>query len=191
MTQRRKNDTVGLLLLWTSIAWIVYLIDFVCFRGKLGIVLGIVPRDFSHLIGILCAPFLHANLEHLLHNTLMFIVLGVLVASTRREHFHSISLIIMSASGLGVWLFARGGTGGEAATHIGASGVLYGYVGYLVTEVIGGRQHNPVRAAIAVMLFASLYKGMFPGPKAYISWEAHLCGCLAGILASHLLRKRE
>lgn len=182
--QPTKNDTLGLLLIWIAIAWAVFLVDTVAYRGLLGNALGVVPRTASSALCIFSMPFLHATLSHLLTNTIGFIVLGGLVAWTRREQFHSISFIIVLLSGIGVWLFARSGTTTDPAVHVGASGVIFGYIGFLVTEVVRFRERNILIGAIAIVMFTTMFSGMLPGGPRHVSWEGHLFGCLAGIAAS-------
>jgi membrane associated rhomboid family serine protease len=137
--------------------------------------LGIVPRTGTGLVGIGTAPFLHANAAHLLANLPPFAGLGYLVLQRDPAHFPIVAGSITLASGLLVWLAAR------KAAHIGMSGVIFGFLGYLVA-VAWFRQEKPdLIVAGGVLLF---YGGMLAGVapvRGSTSWEAHLFGLLAGI----------
>lgn len=191
MKPTRKSDTLTLLLGWSAVAWSIFLIDSVFCGGTLNKSFGVAPRSFSHLIGIVAMPFLHGSLAHLTGNTIVFVVLGGLVAWSRRQSFNMISVSIIILNGIGVWLFARGGSiDGIPIVHIGASGLLFGYIGYLVTEIATLRERNIVIGVIAVVMFTTMFADMFPGSRG-ISWEGHLFGCLAGVATSFLLAKKK
>ena len=141
---------------------------------------GILPRSLMGLRGIPLSPFLHANLGHLLVNTLPFLVLGGLVVLRGRRAFLGASLLIILCGGTAVWLFGR------TAYHIGASGLIFGYFGYLVAR--GWYDRSPwsiLIALVTLFFYGGLVWGVLP-TDAYISWEGHLFGLLAGILAARI-----
>ncbi|NES96878.1 MAG: rhomboid family intramembrane serine protease, partial [Desertifilum sp. SIO1I2] len=115
------------LILGTLVAifWIVEIVDVVVFQGRLD-TFGILPRHPIGLRGILLAPFLHGSFNHLIANTLPFLTLGWLVMLKETRDFFIVSAITLLISGLGVWLF------GSPGFHIGASGVIFGYLGFLL-----------------------------------------------------------
>lgn len=139
---------------------------------------GILPRTLVGLRGIPLSPFLHANLGHLLVNTLPFLVLGGLVCLQGRRVFLGVSLAIVICGGTTLWLFGRVGY------HIGASGLIFGYFGYLVARGWYERSIRSILIALATLFFyGGLVWGVLP-TNTYISWEGHLFGLLAGILAA-------
>ena len=141
---------------------------------------GILPRTLSGLRGIPLSPFLHANLGHLLVNTVPFLVLGGLVALQGRRAFLSVSLIVILCGGIALWLFGR------TAYHIGASGLIFGYFGYLVARAWYDRSLPSILIALATLFFyGGLIWGVLP-TTTYISWEGHLFGLLAGILSARI-----
>ena len=141
---------------------------------------GILPRTLTGLRGIPLSPFLHGNVSHLLVNTLPFLVLGGLVALQGRRAFLGVSLVVIVCGGVALWLFGRGGY------HIGASGLIFGYFGYLVAHAWYDRSIGSILIALVTLFFyGGLVWGVLP-TNAYISWEGHLFGLLAGILAARI-----
>ena len=141
---------------------------------------GILPRTLTGLRGIPLSPFLHGNLSHLLVNTVPFLVLGGLVALQGRRAFLSVSFFVVVCGGTALWLFGR------TAYHIGASGLIFGYFGYLVARAWYDRSLWSILVALVTLFFyGGLVWGVLP-TNAYISWEGHLFGLLAGILAARI-----
>ena len=146
---------------------------------------GIVPRSMGHLLGIFFAPFLHADFAHLASNFLPFVVLSTLIGlhSIRRYFFLFPFFII--ATGLLVWLFARG-----HSIHIGMSGVIYALWGYLVIYGFIRRQIIYIVISLITLLFyGGLFFGLFPGELG-VSFESHFMGALVGGLTGYALAKR-
>jgi membrane associated rhomboid family serine protease len=146
---------------------------------------GILPRTVSGLIGIPFSPLLHASIGHLMVNTLPFAILGGLVALHGRQTFVLVSLWIMVVGGVGLWLFGR------FSYHVGASSLIFGYFGYLVAR---GWYERSVWAIIVALVTLSLYGSILWGTlptRCAISWEGHLSGLLAGILAARLWHPRQ
>ena len=140
---------------------------------------GIVPRNFSHLDGILFAPFLHASFSHLLGNTVPFIILGFAIALAGARRLLLVTLTVALVSGLGVWLISPGGT-----VTVGASGVVFGYATYLISRGLFSRRIGEVMLGVIVLL---LFGGAVISdliPHTGISWEAHLFGGIGGVLAA-------
>lgn len=145
--------------------------------------LGISSREVSGLIGIPLAPFLHGGFEHLLANTLPFLILGSLVAWRARGRFWSVAVVIIVLGGAAVWLLAPGNT-----ITIGASGMVFGFLGYLLVLGIITRRWVDILVAVGVLLiYGSLLMGATPfGVPAGVSWLAHLTGFAAGVAAAFL-----
>ena len=161
--------------------WVVEIINgFIGHRLSLW---GILPRTTPGLIGIPLSPFLHGSFNHVLSNTIPFLVLGGLVGLRGGQKLVGISLFIIVAGGAGVWLLGR------PAVHVGASGLVFGYFGYLVANGWFDRRPLSILAAIAVIVvYGSLVFGVIP-TTGFVSWEAHLFGLLAGVLAARLTRR--
>lgn len=150
------------------------------FRGGLD-VFGIIPRNPIGLRGILFAPFLHGGLGHLIGNTVPFLVLGWLVMLRETSDFFVVSILSALVSGLGTWMF------GATGTHLGASGVIFGYLGYLLARGYFERSAFAIMMSLFVgALYGSLIWGILPLQQG-ISWEGHLFGFLGGILSAKLL----
>jgi membrane associated rhomboid family serine protease len=146
---------------------------------------GIVPRTYLGLRGILFAPFLHGNFNHLMTNTLPFISLGWLVMLRRNRDFYWVTIIAMLVGGLGTWL-----VGTSSSVHIGASGVIFGYLGFLLSRGYFERSLISVLAsAIVAFFYGGLLWGLLPTEDG-VSWEGHLFGFTGGMLAARFLLKR-
>ncbi len=143
--------------------------------GKRIEALAVVPRSPRGLLGLLTAPFVHANLSHLLANLPPFIVLGILVLRRGGHAFLVTAVTVALLSGGLLWLFGR------KAAHVGMSGVIFGFFGYLIGIAYVTRGAWDLLIALAVLL---VYGGMLAGLKPArngASWEGHLFGLLAGL----------
>ncbi|MGB3767183.1 MAG: rhomboid family intramembrane serine protease [Phormidesmis sp.] len=187
-TKRSIFSTVGeqitTLLSLVALLWAIEIADWLLFGNRLPQFLGIRPHSVAGLWGIFFAPFLHGNFAHLLANTLPLLTLGWLVMLRGRGEWLAVSAITALCSGLGTWLF-----GSPNSTHIGASGVIFGYFGFLLLR---GYFERSLTAIAFSLLVAFLYGGIIFGvlpTSQMISWEGHLFGFLGGILAARLLAK--
>ncbi len=143
--------------------------------GKHASRLAIVPRTLGGLVGIVSAPFVHGNAAHLAANLPPFVVLGALVLRHGERAFVTTATIIALGSGLLLWLLGR------AAAHMGGSGVIFGFFGYLVALAYLTRAVTDVLIAGAiVLLYGSMLAGIKPARNG-TSWEGHLFGLVAGI----------
>ncbi|MCA9649117.1 MAG: rhomboid family intramembrane serine protease [Myxococcales bacterium] len=169
-----------------GVLWGLEIVDANIMHGSLDD-LGIMPRTASGLLGILAAPFLHGGFGHLISNTIGIVILGGLTMAIGRREFIVVSLVGMLVGGLGTWAFGR------PAIHIGASGLIFAYLGYLVLRGWYDRRLGSVLLAGAVAWFyGSMIFGMIPGfAPPVISWEGHLFGFIGGVLAARLLHKRD
>ncbi|WP_240159212.1 MULTISPECIES: rhomboid family intramembrane serine protease [Burkholderiaceae] len=141
---------------------------------------GVVPRTFGGLQGILFAPWLHANLAHIAANTSGLLVLGWLCTWPDIAGFWRATLGAMLGAGLCAWLL-----GAPYSVHIGASGLVFGYAGYLVAR--GYYTRNLVSIVVALVVVSSYGLSMlfgvlpvYPG----VSWQSHIGGALGGVLAA-------
>ncbi|HEY3394052.1 MAG TPA: rhomboid family intramembrane serine protease [Lacipirellulaceae bacterium] len=183
MARHAIREELSAVLAFVGFIWLVFTIGYIP-RLQLENY-GIVPRTAAGLIGILTAPFLHANLAHIINNTIPLAVLLVLLAGSRADSW-AIVLSIVLLSGALLWLFGR------PAIHIGASSLIYGLVAYLF--VSGLREQRFVPLAIAVLVGflygGTLASGVLPRWGSYISWEGHLFGAVAGALVAYLITRR-
>lgn len=156
--------------------WIIQCVNFIL--GYRLNALGILPRTTSGLFGILLAPLLHGNFSHLLFNSIPLFLLMNLVLLTGLSNFIVVTALITIISGFFVWLFGR------KALHVGASGVIMGYWGYLIVNAI----LYPSIITVLLVIFCFYYfAGLFASlmPKSGTSWESHVFGFLAGLLVSY------
>jgi membrane associated rhomboid family serine protease len=168
-----------ILVTLVGIMWGLEILDTYIFRHGLD-TLGILPRQPIGLRGIVFAPFLHGNFAHLMANTVPFIVLGWLIMADSIANFITVSAICMLGGGLGTWLF------GANAFHIGASGIIFGYLGFLLARYYFNRRVSSGIVAVFVgVTYGSVLWGVLPSLPG-ISWEGHLFGFLSGILAAKL-----
>ncbi len=148
--------------------------------------LGIRPRDFAHLPGIFTAPFLHVSWQHIEGNTVPLFVLGFLAAYRGVTRFLTVTLIVIVASGLSVWLFQSGGS-----VTVGASGLVFGYFGYVLARGFFDRNWVDIVVGLAAAgMYYYILSVAIPG-TAGISWLDHSGGLLGGVLAGWLLRAKR
>lgn len=148
---------------------------------------GIAPRTLRGLTGVVFSPLIHASAAHLLANAAPLFVLLLIVFASRRYRPVAALALIWALSGLGTWLIGRGQSPFGPAVHVGASSLIYGLAAYLVTA---GFVMRSWRAAIVAVIVALVYGGLAYGvlPQGgFISWEAHLCGALAGVWTARRL----
>jgi membrane associated rhomboid family serine protease len=147
--------------------------------------LGIHAREVDGMPEIFSAPFLHAGWDHLISNSLPFLVLGFLVLLSGLARWLISSLIIIVVSGMTAWFLTPANT-----IILGASGLIFGWLTYLLARGIWSRRPAQVAVAVVVLLvYGGLIWGVLPS-AAGISWQAHLGGAVGGVLAAWLLHRR-
>ena len=143
---------------------------------------GLIPRRIGGLSGVVGMPLLHGSFQHLIGNTPPLLLLGALLAATVTRALVAINVIIVGLGGALVWLL------GSSAIHIGASGLIFGWFGFLLTRGLVDRSLVTLGAAVLVaVIYGALIWGVLPGQPG-VSWEAHLFGAIAGAVAAVLLR---
>jgi membrane associated rhomboid family serine protease len=164
-----------------AVFWAVFVVNTVLGGSLLS--LGVIPRTAVGLRGILFAPFLHGSLNHIVANSIPFLALGWMVMLRDERHFIPVTLAGMVGSGLVAWLL-----GAPGSVHIGASGVIFGYLGFLMLTGWYTRSFGSILLSIIVTLvWGSLVFGMMPGVPG-ISWQAHIGGFLGGVVAARGFR---
>ncbi len=139
---------------------------------------GILPRTWIGLRGIPCTVFLHGNLEHLVANSIPFAILGSIVAMHGSAVFWRVSSEIIVMGGILVWIF-----GGENF-HIGASGLVFGYLGYVLFYGWYAKRFVPLIVSLIIFLvYGGALLGVLPSDP-HIAWYSHLFGLFAGIGAA-------
>ncbi len=177
---RSVKSQVQLLLFILALMWILEAIDTVV-GGRFNL-LGIRPRSIDGLIGIIFAPLLHGSFEHLAANSVPFAVLGWFILARSRDEFWLVTLIVWLVSGLGAWAF-----GASHSIHIGASGVIFGYFGFLLFRGVFDRNWLSLfLAVIVIAIYGPIIYGVLP-LQIGISWQGHLFGFVGGALAAKLI----
>jgi membrane associated rhomboid family serine protease len=163
-------------ILFIGFIWAVYLISLADPRVDH---YGVVPRTAVGLTGIAAMPFLHANLHHLVGNTIPLAVLLLLLAGSRARSWWVV-IAVTVLGGLLLWLFGR------PAVHIGASGLISGLTSFLILSGIRERRVVPLLTAVLVgfLYGSSLVMGVVPRFGSQVSWDGHLCGAVAGVIVA-------
>lgn len=147
---------------------------------------GIEPRELSGLDGVLWAPLLHLDWAHLASNTLPFVLFGFLVMAGGLGQFIAVTATIWLLGGFGVWLTAGGGY-----VHIGASGVVFGWLAFLLARGFFARSVRQIALSIVLFVFwGGLLFGVLPDQPG-ISWQGHLFGALAGLFAAWMVARAD
>ena len=178
----RNDQRDGLLIVgaMSALMWVSEVIDQVA-NQRLD-QYGIEPRDPDGLIGIVTSPFLHGGFNHLIANTVPFLVMGGVIALNGAARVALVTGIVALIGGLGTWLIAPANT-----VHIGASGIVFGYATYLIVRGLYSRSllHLAVGAVVVAIWGTSVLNGLLPEDG--ISWQGHLFGAIGGIIAARVL----
>ena len=142
--------------------------------------LAVIPRELRSLPGVVGMPFVHGSWWHLISNTMPLLILGGMVMFRGSRYFGAVTFAIMLLGGILLWCFGRN------AAHIGASGLAFGYLGFLVTRGLCERSWQSIGvAALVVFLYGGMIWGVVPRDDG-VSWEAHLFGLLAGMVVARV-----
>ncbi len=155
-------------------------------NGAVDAFAGIRPHQIAGLKGILLAPFAHSGIDHLLANSAPLIILGTFVLASGTRRFLLATLIIVVVSGLGVWLLTP-----DRFIVVGASGVIFGWLGFLVMRgIVESSLWNFAVVLVAGLLYGWQVYLLLPTQED-VSWQGHLFGFVGGALAAVLLRRRR
>lgn len=177
-----RREGVVLLAGMVALMWLINLINSV--DGYRLDSDGLYAHNVDRIWGIFTTPFLHASWSHLIGNTIPFVFMGALIALEGARRLAAVTLIVIVLGGLGTWLVSPAGV-----PVVGASGVVFGYATYLLTRGFFNHSLTQILAGVVVVavfgtaLLASLV------PHGNVSWQGHLCGGIAGVIAAWLLSR--
>ncbi len=180
--QRGQAQREGLTLLVAIVAlmWIVEVINTID-SNRLDFD-GIYPRNVDRLWGILTAPFIHGSWQHLIDNTIPFLFMGAIIALAGAMRLGLVTVIVIVVGGIGTWLVSP-----SNSVAFGASGVVFGYATYLLTRGLFNRSALELLTGVVVGAVWGVALVSSVVPHQGISWQGHVCGALAGVLAAYLL----
>lgn len=183
MDSIRFRKALFFTLIFVCLLWFIKIIE-ISFEQDFGI-LGIYPRTLKGMVGIFTSPFIHNDIYHLISNSFPLLLLGVGVLYFYQEISHFLIAFIYLLSGFWVWLTGR------EAYHIGASGIVYGLLFFLLVSgfIKRDRRQLAISFVILVLYGGSMFAGMFPSPL--ISYEAHITGAIAGVIMAVYFRKHN
>ncbi|MFT5760807.1 MAG: membrane associated rhomboid family serine protease [Alteromonadaceae bacterium] len=161
------------------VIWIAAVVTIVeilnLFLGRSLNVFGLMPREINGLVGIVIAPFLHGSLMHYMSNIVPLCIFSFLLLQHGVVRFNLVTFVCIVVSGLLVWMFGR------TAIHVGASGLIYGYFGYLLLAGWLSRELKLILISLFIGVgYGGLVFGILPS-NPYISWEGHLFGFVSGL----------
>lgn len=166
---------------FVAVLWLVEVLDRMLtgdFESR-----GVQPRSDEGLQGIALAPLLHGDWDHLISNSFPLLILGFLLALSGLRTFLITTATIWIVGGVGVWVIA-----GSNTIHIGASGVVFGWLVFLIIRGVFARSFRQIVLGIAVfMVYGTVLLGVLPG-DADVSWEGHLFGAIGGAIAAWFAR---
>lgn len=165
-----------LIMMFVLLLTVIELINIFTFRSLTHF--GILPRNLSSLPFIFSAPFIHSDLGHFFSNIVPLAIFSFLLLQHGKTRFYTVTLVSILLTGICVWLFARKGN------HVGASGLIYSYFGYVLVAGILSREFKLIFISLAAgFLYGGMIFGILP-VDAYISWESHFFGLLSGIVCA-------
>jgi membrane associated rhomboid family serine protease len=176
--KREVRWTYRALLIPLALMWAIQIVN--TLTGSRLNAFGVHPRTLQGLVGILFAPLLHAGFAHLIANTVPWLAAGGLIVMTSVSEFAGVTAVTWITSGLGAWLL-----GADNSVHIGASGIVFGFFGYLLVR--GWLRRSFLGIVVSLALGSTygmvLLLGAMPGQTG-ISWQCHAFGLVGGILAA-------
>lgn len=173
---------ITIVLVFILILWSIKVIDTILPYDLCQ--LGIAPRSIRGLVGIILAPFLHANYFHLISNTIPTFVLLLVLLTFYKKHALTVIIGSVLMGGVLVWIFGR------TATHVGISGLIYSLAAFLIISGIFKKNIKSLLISLLIIiLYGGLIWGILPG-RLLVSWEGHLFGAAAGVFIAYIIFKR-
>ena len=183
--QKAVLKELKILTICLAIFWIVEIADYLVFNGSLDSY-GIQPHSLIGLRGIVFAPLLHGGFGHLIANSIPFLTLGWLTMIQETSDFYIVSIVSALIGGLGVWIF-----GAPNSVHIGASILIYGYLGFLLLRGYFQKNFPSIALSIFVAIaYGSFIWGVFPSEFG-VSWQGHLFGFVGGAIAAKMVAQEK
>jgi membrane associated rhomboid family serine protease len=181
-TSQAQREGLSLLIGIVALMWVIEVVNTLD-SNRLDYD-GIYPRNFDRLWGVFTAPFLHVSFAHLISNTIPFLFMGAIIAIRGAARLAVVTAIVIIVGGIGTWLIAPAG-----ASTVGASGVVFGYAAYLLTRGLFDRSvvELLIGLLVAVVWGGALLASLVPHYG--ISWQAHACGAVGGVIAAWALAK--
>jgi membrane associated rhomboid family serine protease len=147
---------------------------------------GVRPREIDGLWGVVTMPFLHASYAHMFSNTVPLVLIGWVLLLSGLRTWVTVTALVVVGGGILTWLVAPG-----HSLIVGASGMIFGWLGYLLARAYFSRRLKWIVVAVLVLVFfGTLLFGLFPTLNSDVSWQAHVCGFVAGVGAGALLHPR-
>ena len=170
-------ESIKLPLQFVLVLWVIHFVQF--FTTLDFGFLGIYPREIFGLRGVVLAPLIHGDFHHLFSNSLPLIFSSVMILMFYKRVAVRAMIMIYALTGLSVWAFGR------SVFHIGASGVVYGYIAFIFgSGIFRFNIKSIVLALIVTFLYSGYIVGVLPNQEG-ISWESHLLGALVGLFTAY------
>ncbi|MCK5810655.1 MAG: rhomboid family intramembrane serine protease [Cocleimonas sp.] len=175
---RKIREELLAIVIFIAVIWLIFLLDRFLPLEQFGL----IPRDGEGLIGIIAMTFLHADLQHIMGNTVPLVVLLSLLAGSQADSRKIVAFIIV-LGGVLLWVFGR-----PNSIHIGASLLVFGLATFLVVSGLLEKRTIPLMISllVAILYGSTLIGGILP-LKSGVSWEGHLMGGIAGAMTAWLL----
>jgi membrane associated rhomboid family serine protease len=178
----RAAESLFYPFLFVSLLWAIRIFEYISNVDLSH--LGILPRSYAGLVGILFSPLIHGNFEHLLSNTLPLLILGIIVMYFYRPIAFEVFFWVYLMTGVWVWISGNG-----KGYHIGASGLVYGFLSFLFFSGVFRKDTRSIALALLVTsVYGGLVWGIFPLQPG-VSWESHFFGALSGAICAFQYRK--
>jgi len=183
INNRMTKELRGVLAVVATM-WLVHLVDWILVPIDFN-AYGLVPRTMNGLLGIITMPFLHGGWAHLIGNTIPLCILLFILINTRSDYWEVVASIVVFG-GMFLWCFGR------SAVHVGASGLVYGLVAFLIASGFAERKVVPILISLVVgfLYGTTLLSGILPTVGSYVSWDGHLFGAIAGALTAYAVAGR-
>ena len=177
-----QEELAGILAFVAAI-WLVFLLEWVIGGTRL-MALGLVPRNLFGVLGILAMPFLHIGFGHLVSNTIPLFILLALLAGSQARSWEIVAEIVLLGGAL-LWVFGR------SAVHVGASGLVFGLVAFLIAAGFLEKRVIPLIVSVIVgfLYGTTLLWNVLPTVGSHVSWDGHLCGAVAGVACAYGLAR--
>jgi membrane associated rhomboid family serine protease len=186
LNPRSWSGALILMLVMAAVLWVIEIINDNQ-DDSLAVRFGLMPRQAGGLWGIVTMPFLHDSYGHLASNTLPFVLIGWVVMLSGLRLWSVVTVGIVLIGDFATWVI-----GPSHTVIVGASGLVFGWLGYLLARAVFSRRLKWIFTALAVLFFfGTLLFGLFPTLHSDTSWQAHVCGFAAGVVVAFVLHPRQ